>query len=71
MTQQKYSQLVAGRAVNETEIEQYRTAHVTREQDNDIIMAQRPRKIRDGVFDLSRAGGPASGWCWIMWVLNL
>lgn len=50
--------IVAGRAVSETEIEQYRTAHVTREQDNDIIMAQRPRKIRDGVFDLSRAGGP-------------
>ncbi len=50
--------LVAGRPVTDDEIEQYRTAHVTREQDNDIIMAQRPRKIRDGEYDLSLAGGP-------------
>ncbi len=48
--------LVAGRSVSDSEIEAYRTAHVTRAQDNDIIMAQRPSKIRDGTFDLSLTG---------------
>jgi hypothetical protein len=50
--------LVAGRSVSDSEIEAYRTAHVTRAQDNDIIMAQRPRSIRDGTFDLSLTGKP-------------
>lgn len=48
--------LVAGRPVTDTEIEPYRTAYVTRAQDNDIIMAQRPRKIRDGGYDLLVSG---------------
>lgn len=50
--------LVAGRSISDAEVEAYRTAHVTRGQDNDIIMAQRPRTIRNGGFDLSLSGGP-------------
>jgi hypothetical protein len=48
--------IVAGRSVTPDVIEIYRTAHVTRDQDNDIIMAQRPGKIRDGRFDLTLSG---------------
>lgn len=48
--------LVAGRSVAASEIEAYRMAYVTRDQDNDIIMAQRPDKIRDGTFDLLLPG---------------
>ena len=50
--------LVAGRSVSPALIETYRTAHVTRAQDNDIIMAQRPAKIRSGAFDLTLTGKP-------------
>lgn len=50
--------LVTGRPVSNEEIEDYYTAHVTRAQDNDIIMAQRPSKIRDGVLTPNLKGGP-------------
>jgi hypothetical protein len=48
--------LVAGRTVEDAEIQAYNPAYVTRDQDNDIIMAQRPRKIRDNIFDFSLNG---------------
>jgi hypothetical protein len=51
--------LVAGRTVSKGDIDTYRSAHVTRVQDNDIVMAQRPGKIRKGTFDLTLTG--ASG----------
>lgn len=43
-------QIVSGRRITETEIQAWKNAHVTREQDNDIIVAQRPTKIRDDVL---------------------
>lgn len=49
--------LVVNRKVNDAEIEEYYTAHVTSDQDNDIIMAQRPRKIRDGILHPLQKGG--------------
>lgn len=36
--------LVSGRSITEEEIDKYGSAHITRLQDNDIIMAQRPTK---------------------------
>ncbi len=52
-------QLVAGRPVTDAALQAWANAHVTREQDNDIIAAQRPTKIRDGI--ISPNLGPASG----------
>lgn len=51
-------QLVAGRSVSNTDIEEYATAHVTRDLDNDIVMAQRPDKIQDGTLTSKLKGGP-------------
>jgi hypothetical protein len=43
-------QLVAGRSVTDAALQAWVNAHVTREQDNDIIAAQRPTKIKDGII---------------------
>ena len=50
--------IVSGRSQDPAEIEEYATAHITRGQDNDIIMAQRPRKYLSGEFNPSQKGGP-------------
>ncbi|MDD5269390.1 MAG: hypothetical protein PHO08_20125 [Methylococcales bacterium] len=50
--------LVAGRSVSDANIDDYATAHITRNLDNDIIMAQRPTKIRDGILTPDLKGGP-------------
>lgn len=52
-------QLVAGRPVADAALQAWANAHVTRDQDNDIIAAQRPTKIRDGI--ISPNLGQASG----------
>lgn len=51
-------QIVSGRPVTNAEIEAWDGAHVTRDLDNDIIAAQRPAKIRDGVLTPNLAAGP-------------
>jgi hypothetical protein len=49
-------EIVAGQTVVDDIIDEYYTAHVTNHQDNDIIMAQRPRKIRDGILHPRQKG---------------
>jgi hypothetical protein len=52
--------IVAGREVSTNEIDAYRTAHIKSDQDNDIILAQRPHKYISDKFpalQLSQTGG--------------
>lgn len=42
--------IVAGRSIDDATIEKYRTVKVSRSQDNDIILSQRPHKYLDGTF---------------------
>ncbi|MCI5117684.1 MAG: hypothetical protein D3913_06920, partial [Candidatus Electrothrix sp. LOE1_4_5] len=51
-------QIVSGRHVADAEIQAWKNVHVTREQDNDIIAAQRSKKIRDGILSPDLAEGP-------------
>ena len=50
-------QIVAGRPYAEEEITAFADAHVKRDLDNDIIMAQRPRKLRDRKLHPNLKGG--------------
>lgn len=50
--------IVAGRSLEDSVIEAYYTAHITRDQDNDIIMAQRPHKYLNNEFTPDQKGGP-------------
>ncbi|QEH39278.1 hypothetical protein OJF2_78930 (plasmid) [Aquisphaera giovannonii] len=50
--------IVAGRSLEDSSIEDYYTAHITREMDNDIIMAQRPHRYLKGDFGPQLKGGP-------------
>ncbi|MES2792719.1 MAG: hypothetical protein V4719_24110 [Planctomycetota bacterium] len=43
-------ELVAGTPINQKEIESYAGRHISRDLDNDIVMAQRPKKYMDGTF---------------------
>lgn len=42
--------IVSGRSISIEDIDSYATAYVTRDHDNDIIMAQRPEKYLSGEF---------------------
>lgn len=50
--------LVAGRSVANADIDVYYTSYMTRDLDNDIIIAQRPNKIRSGEFQPGLPQGP-------------
>jgi hypothetical protein len=50
-------QIVAGRSISDADITAWADAHVTRALDNDIISAQRPVKIRDGILTSDLKGG--------------
>jgi len=50
--------IVSGRSLDDSVIEAYYTAHVTPAQDNDIIMAQRPRYYLSGDFKPDPDSGP-------------
>ena len=49
--------IVSGRSYEPHHIESFASAHVTRDLDNDIIMAQRGRKLRDGTLHTKLSGG--------------
>jgi len=50
--------IVASRSLDESQIEDYYTAHITHDMDKDIIMAQRPHKYLKGDFGPYLKGGP-------------
>jgi hypothetical protein len=50
--------IVAGRSLNPSDIDAYRAAYMTRNRDNDIIMAQRPAKYISGDFAPDTTAGP-------------
>jgi len=50
--------IVSGRSFNASDIEAYATAYISRSQDNDIIMAQRPAKYLSGDFKPDPDSGP-------------
>jgi hypothetical protein len=50
--------LVAGRSVTDADIDVYYTSYMTRGLDNDIIIAQRPGKIKTGEFEPGLPPGP-------------
>ena len=50
--------IVSGRSVSESDVQAWANAHVARDQDNDIISAQRPTKIRDGILSPDVGPGP-------------
>lgn len=50
--------LVAGRSVADADIDVYYTSNMTRDLDNDIIIAQRPGKIKSGEFQPGLPSGP-------------
>jgi hypothetical protein len=50
--------LVAGRSVTDADIDVYYTSYMTRDLDNDIIIAQRPGKIKNGEFQPGLLPGP-------------
>lgn len=42
--------IVAGRSISADEVEKYESTYITRDHDNDIVMAQRPAKYLSGEF---------------------
>jgi hypothetical protein len=50
--------ITSGRSYSANDIETYASAYITRDQDNDIIMAQRPAKYLNGEFGPDITPGP-------------
>lgn len=58
--------IVSGRSLDDNEIEKYYSAHIKGDQDNDIIMGQRPHKYLSGHFPQPQFGQSGASGEWLV-----